>query len=588
MFIKDIRIRNFRSILNADLPLSDLTILVGLNDVGKSNVLKALNLFFNSETDYGKSFNFNDDYSKYSPKRNKKAEEITVELILHRPANYKGAKDIRWVKVWRKDGLHLEDIKFSDNTLFPKKSKLYSWVHSIRYAYIPAIRDNEYFKSLLGRLHDSLAETIETELREAGDDFIAKVRKNTASLISDIDERLSIKSEIRLPPNLSSLFKTLDFLTTHGNFQVSLTSRGDGIKTRHIPIIHKFISEQVNINRTKGSPNVNTIWGYEEPENNLELLASFDLAKEFCKYSESIQTLVTTHSPAFYMLRSDRSDIVNLYSVIKQKGSPSELRPIQDIQELHENMGVMPLVAPAIESKVREIQSLKDDIEDYKFKLSQSDNDVIFVEGGEEMIVFSAILEHQNEKRIAISEDLFGCSGVRNQIMAWSWVAGTSSLKACGVFDNDVPGCREHDKLTNDKQYQHAHGNGKVNALKYKVPHHLRNLKNRVPLFPIELEEMFGPQYWRHAEEKGWLVERKPECLIEMIKVDSADQTINDKIDKFELSDDELRYLKYQIDDRHKKKFANFFARKLDHSDYSLASKPLIDFVRKISEFLLG
>ena len=47
MFIKEIRIRNFRSIVKADIQLSDLTLFVGLNDVGKSNVLKALNLFFN-------------------------------------------------------------------------------------------------------------------------------------------------------------------------------------------------------------------------------------------------------------------------------------------------------------------------------------------------------------------------------------------------------------------------------------------------------------------------------------------------------------------------------------------------------------
>lgn len=45
--IKRIKIRNFRSIVDLDIKVDKMNILVGLNDVGKSNVLKALNLFFN-------------------------------------------------------------------------------------------------------------------------------------------------------------------------------------------------------------------------------------------------------------------------------------------------------------------------------------------------------------------------------------------------------------------------------------------------------------------------------------------------------------------------------------------------------------
>ena len=44
--IREIRIKNFRSIVEATIPLDNFNIFVGLNDCGKSNVLKALNLFF--------------------------------------------------------------------------------------------------------------------------------------------------------------------------------------------------------------------------------------------------------------------------------------------------------------------------------------------------------------------------------------------------------------------------------------------------------------------------------------------------------------------------------------------------------------
>lgn len=51
--IKHIRIKNFRSIVDLSIDVGKMNIFVGLNDAGKSNVLKALNLFFNGETEPG-------------------------------------------------------------------------------------------------------------------------------------------------------------------------------------------------------------------------------------------------------------------------------------------------------------------------------------------------------------------------------------------------------------------------------------------------------------------------------------------------------------------------------------------------------
>ena len=42
--IKQIRIKNFRSIVDLDINVDKMNIFVGLNDAGKSNILKALNL----------------------------------------------------------------------------------------------------------------------------------------------------------------------------------------------------------------------------------------------------------------------------------------------------------------------------------------------------------------------------------------------------------------------------------------------------------------------------------------------------------------------------------------------------------------
>ena len=56
--LKRIHIKNFRSIVDATIELDDFNFFVGKNDSGKSNVLKAINLFFNERTDYDTPFKF--------------------------------------------------------------------------------------------------------------------------------------------------------------------------------------------------------------------------------------------------------------------------------------------------------------------------------------------------------------------------------------------------------------------------------------------------------------------------------------------------------------------------------------------------
>ena len=51
--IEGIQIRYFRSVYNVILSnCKDINVITGKNDVGKSNILKALNLFFCQQTDY--------------------------------------------------------------------------------------------------------------------------------------------------------------------------------------------------------------------------------------------------------------------------------------------------------------------------------------------------------------------------------------------------------------------------------------------------------------------------------------------------------------------------------------------------------
>lgn len=64
MYIDKIEIQYFRSIYRETVSgLKLLNVFTGKNDVGKSNILKALNLFFNNETDYKRPFKFGENYN---------------------------------------------------------------------------------------------------------------------------------------------------------------------------------------------------------------------------------------------------------------------------------------------------------------------------------------------------------------------------------------------------------------------------------------------------------------------------------------------------------------------------------------------
>jgi AAA15 family ATPase/GTPase len=68
--IEQIEIKNFRSFGNRKkesykvVKCQSLNIISGANDSGKSNVLRALNLFFNKKTDLNNFFDFNKDFFK--------------------------------------------------------------------------------------------------------------------------------------------------------------------------------------------------------------------------------------------------------------------------------------------------------------------------------------------------------------------------------------------------------------------------------------------------------------------------------------------------------------------------------------------
>lgn len=379
--IKSVQIRKFRSLksVTKKLEFSDLNIFVGQNDQGKSNLLRALNLFFNNETDMDIRFRFSDDYCYHSNTGKGTRHEIRIDLVIDPPKRrFKHAKPLRWTKRWRQDGSIIEERKYIDSGKeVPPRDGVSQWLDKIRYRYIPAIKGQSYFSALMGELHDVLNEAHADTLSTQGEEFISGIQNVTQDITKDLSEQIGISNTIQVPSDFKQLFSNLDFGVRLGTNTYHLKQRGDGIKIRHIPVILKYMSAQErNISRA-GYVKPDTIWGFEEPENNLELRYAFELAKTFKEYSKDIQIFVTTHSPAFYALDQTENDGVNTFYISQGEDNCTQVSRVShdEADELHENMGLLPLITPYL-TKIYEHQN---EIKNLKVRVDELEDKIRYV-----------------------------------------------------------------------------------------------------------------------------------------------------------------------------------------------------------------
>lgn len=370
--IKSIQIRKFRSIksLTRDLTPSHLNIFVGQNDKGKSNILRALNLFFNNETDAGQPFRFEDDYCYHADTGTGTRREIRIDLEIDPPkGRFKYAKPLRWTKHWKRDGSIIQEkIIIETGNELPASDNVSKWLDKLRYRYVPAIKGKEYFTLLMGELHDVLHEAHQDVLSTQGEEFITGIQQVTNEITKELQEQVGISNTIQVPSDFRLLFSNLDFGFRIDGNTYHLKQRGDGIKVRHIPVILKYMSDEERNISIPGYVKPDTIWGFEEPENNLELRYAFELAKTLKSYSKAIQIFITTHSPAFYALDENERDGVNTFYVEQDSKACTVIRKVthQDTDDLHDKMGLLPIITPYLKDiyeKEQKISGLLSQVE---------------------------------------------------------------------------------------------------------------------------------------------------------------------------------------------------------------------------------
>ena len=180
--IEKIEIKNFRSFLGTKQTdqaiishVTDLNIFSGSNDSGKSNILRALNLFFNDEIDSTHQFNFETEFTLLKKDVTQKVIEITIHFLINkRPFsiskfyNRQGYRNFEYR--FNEDGKEViidsrpeqnkrrydVDGKTPNAAIYKKENGYRRYAQRLIYwtsfSYVPAIRDERFFSHLYGKI----------------------------------------------------------------------------------------------------------------------------------------------------------------------------------------------------------------------------------------------------------------------------------------------------------------------------------------------------------------------------------------------------------------------------------------------------
>lgn len=590
ILIKEIYIKNFRSIKSAKLKIQNNNIFVGLNDVGKSNLLKSLNLFFNGQTDYGEVFDFKKDFTYLHSKNSHARKEIKIAITFFIPPRYKANGQIVWEKSWYIDGTIAEKMKYKNSRQLPKKSKVPGVLRNLKFRYVPAVKSRDYYKGLLSELYLAVSSSLNSPLQSSIATFSKVLSDYTEAIGNETSSKLGLISRLTMPEDLNDLFKILIFETTdnNSNLVVNLERRGDGIQARHIPYILRYISAEDQKSRDQRATNIYTIWGFEEPENGLELAKSFEMAKDFMDYSKEIQMFISTHSPAFYL--NKENDDSTVFYVDKGESGETIYSNENDINNLHISMGIMPVIAPYIKEKQIELEK-------YRKLISESlseDIDTILVEGKyDQLYLTEAIKIYSSQLYDRINNRLLriytksgegGCKKIVDTAKGLYYYGNKSKIYA--IFDRDEAGVRYKKELID-----FINSDSRVEKIKSKHWEFTTEMKLscRSKVVPIvEIEHFLSPDFWDILISEG-KVEKKSYLELQKMfeQYVTIDKSLLEIADEFASKDEQdFFFNKYNPKDSEKEFIYQMAMKKLasDNPNVLLGLEPT---VKKLEEYFL-
>lgn len=577
--ISKIEIKNFRSIKTETVnSLSDLNVFSGCNDVGKSNVLRALDMFFNKKKiDFYEEFNIE---RKAEIKQLRQKQVISVKVYFINDTYKNLPKNFFVKRTWDKSG---EMSSQTDDTETWRKTQsgissiqvrtaLSMYLNKFRFKYIPAIKENSCFSSLLVELYnaivDNRAGTAE-EFEGTLSDFNDKLAKLSLELSEFFFKTAGIRSTVAIPTTAGDLAKRLAVSTyadENGNDIIPLFNRGDGIRMHYIPAILNFIS---NLENNKWH-----IWAIDEPETSCEYSKSAVLANDFVtKYACNNQIFISSHSFHFISLDGENVSRYRVFNTNNKTYIRLVNTELFEQEELKSELGIFSLL-DGLQEVYDKYQTERDLIYQNINIIEKANKPLLLFEGESDRILFQkafAKLYPREQNDYIYSEpadqrkngDIVGEGANALAGFLYSHIPkigdALNGKKIIAVFDNDKEGVEQYNKIAKD--YEKSYERIKINDLEI--------LKHKK--YNVYIAKLIAPDFrsrWVHKQAKYC-------CLsVELLLPDSY------------IPEENRDYIpdtnppKYSFKSGNKINFANSISEEADYCGF----KETIDLFRMIKE----
>jgi len=358
MRLESFSVENFRSITQANkIKLSNSTVLIGPNNEGKSNILRALNaaMFVLTQTrtragglrfvpGLSRIYDWERDFP-LSLRKSKGAQctKITLDIILDEDE----IRDFRSEIGSNLNGILPVTILFSKEEVdvkihkqgkgsaaFNAKSdKIASFLaNRIQFHYIPAVRTADHSAKIVENIISTAISDLESDA--AYIEAMNAIKKLQEPVLHSFSEQMTNTLKKFLPGIRSVKFAINDERRYSALRQInididdgavtSLESKGDGVQSLVALGLRRHLLEQSRGRRTY-------IFAIEEPEAHLHSSAIYDLKGVINDLSDVDQVIITTHSG----LLANRSPILSNIIVHRSTANPAK-----SLSEIRSALGI--------------------------------------------------------------------------------------------------------------------------------------------------------------------------------------------------------------------------------------------------------
>jgi predicted ATP-dependent endonuclease of OLD family len=459
MHLATLTVRNLRSIEELILPLrKGLTTIVGANSSGKSNVFRALELFFTGKIDrrpFSAALDMPSWIMNATAPSARTSVMVDFDLSLGTASRlWKAVEDTFRQKGWPvSPEKRISIIRYFSRgaasgfqCIIPTKGTRQSeceeitgladlLIRRVEYRYVPSLKDlqstsfQEVSEELKARLLSVWAGGDRKDVGKKREAF-QKIRQEIEQLIQDSAKGLSESLTANFPEvsflklamastELEDMIGSLEIFANDGH-ETLMRQKGSGIQGASIIHMLKILRDTA----PKGANNKQLfLWNIEEPETFLHPSAQRRLALLLREQAKDTQILTTTHSPLFVDRRTpEANQLIQRKNISGHHCSIVAKLPREDpMKPIRESLGT----------------SLADSLSVHEA--------VILVEGVSDVTIFSEAYRRlcaQGVLRLPVDYVAFiSGHGSSQQATAYTILRSWSPLsKAVAVFDFDAAG----------------------------------------------------------------------------------------------------------------------------------------------------